>query len=39
MLSRGYRPAGEAKHVAVIKFVKAEYYSGFPCTKGENQEK
>jgi uncharacterized protein (UPF0332 family) len=30
MLSRGYRPVGEAKHVSVIEFVKAEYSKQVP---------
>jgi uncharacterized protein (UPF0332 family) len=30
MLSRGYRPVGEAKHVAVIEFVKSEYSNQVP---------
>ncbi len=30
ILSRGYRPVGEAKHVAVIEFVKAEYSKQVP---------
>ncbi len=31
MLSRGYRPVGEAKHVAVIEFVKSEYSKQIPA--------
>lgn len=31
MLSRGYRPIGEAKHVAVIEFAKAEYSKQIPA--------
>ena len=31
MLSRGYRPVGEAKHVTVIEFVKAEYSKQVPA--------
>ncbi len=30
MLSRGYRPVGEGKHVAVIEFVKSEYSKQVP---------
>ncbi len=30
MLSRGYRPVGEAKHVSVIEFAKAEYSKQVP---------
>lgn len=30
MLARGYRPVGEAKHVAVIEFVKSEYSKQIP---------
>ena len=30
MLARGYRPIGEAKHVAVIEFVKSEYSKEIP---------
>lgn len=30
MLSKGYRPVGEAKHVSVIEFVKAEYSKQVP---------
>jgi len=30
MLTRGYRPVGEAKHVAVIEFVKSEYSKQIP---------
>lgn len=30
MLSRGYRPTGEAKHLAVVEFVRAEYSKQIP---------
>lgn len=30
MLSRGFRPMGEAKHLAVVEFVKGEYSNQVP---------
>lgn len=30
ILARGYRPVGEAKHVADIEFVKSEYSKQIP---------
>jgi len=30
MLSRGYRPIGEFKHVAVVEFIKVEFSDELP---------